>query len=76
MQDPSPSPQINVSKIPGGGGVAGMLFAVISLAIFLIGIPLLRFFLPFAIAIGAVVALAIRFKPHRTITGIRSLSLK
>ena len=76
MQDPSPSPQINVSKIPGGGGVAGALFAVISVTIFLIGIPLLRFFLPLAIAIGAAVALAIRFKPDRTIAGFRRLSLK
>jgi hypothetical protein len=64
MQEGAPSPQINVSKIPGGGGVAGALFAVISMAIFLIGIPALRFFLPAAIVLGAVVALAIHFIRH------------
>jgi hypothetical protein len=55
------SPQINVSKIPGGGGVAGALFAISSVLIFLIGIPILRFFLPAAIVLGCAVALAIYF---------------
>jgi hypothetical protein len=66
MAEGTPTPQINVSKIVAGGGIAGALFAVISMAIFLIGIPLLRFFLPAAIVIGAVVALAIHFKRHET----------
>ena len=39
MSEGTPNPQINVSKIPGGGGFAGFLFAVISMLIFLIGIP-------------------------------------
>jgi len=62
MREVAAPPQINVSKIPGGGGVAGAMFAIISLAIFLIGIPALRWFLPGAILIGAVVAVAIHFK--------------
>lgn len=60
----APNPQINVSKIPGGGGVAGALFAVISMTIFLIGIPALRFFLPAAILLGGGVAAVIHFKRH------------
>jgi hypothetical protein len=60
MQDSTPTPQINVSKIPGGGGIAGALFAVISLVIFLIGIPALRYFLLGAIVVGAAAALVIR----------------
>ena len=44
MAEGTPTPQINVSKIPGGGGIAGTLFAVISMLIFLIGIPLVRCF--------------------------------
>jgi hypothetical protein len=64
----TPRPQINVSKIPGGGGVAGAIFAVICTLIFLIGIPALRYFLPAAILLGGVVALVIRRirnrKPH------------
>jgi hypothetical protein len=64
VREDFPSPQINVSKIPGGGGVAGALFNVISLLIFLIGIPALRYFLPAAIALGSVVALLIHFIRH------------
>ena len=64
MGEGTPSPQINVSKIPGGSGFAGALFAVISILIFLIGIPALRYFLPAAIALGCGVALIIRFSRH------------
>jgi hypothetical protein len=46
------APQINVSKIPGGAGFAGALFALSSVIIFLIGIPILKFFLPAAIILG------------------------
>jgi len=67
MPESVPTPQINVSKIQGGGGLAGSLFAVISMLIFLIGIPALRFFLPAAIVLGAGVALAIHFKRHDTL---------
>ena len=39
MSDSAPNPQINISKIPGGAGIAGALFALGSMLIFLIGIP-------------------------------------
>ena len=66
MSEDTPSPQINVSKIPGGGGVAGAMFAVFSRLIFLIGIPALRYFLPAAIVLGCGVALIIHFIRHET----------
>ena len=66
MPESVPNPQINVSKIQGGGGAAGSLFAVISMLIFLIGIPALRYFLPAAMVLGCGVALAIHFKRHET----------
>jgi hypothetical protein len=66
MSEGAPNPQINVSKIVSGGGIAGALFAVISTVIFLIGIPALRYFLPAAVVLGCLVALAIRFKRHET----------
>jgi hypothetical protein len=66
MQEGTPSPQINVSKIKGSGGIAGALFAIISMAIFLIGIPLLRYLFPAAIVLGCVVALIIHFIRHET----------
>jgi hypothetical protein len=65
MQD-APAPQINVSKIPGGGGVAGALFAIISMTIFLIGIPALRYMLPAAAVIGCAVAVVMHFVHHET----------
>src|SRR5579872_2097510 len=61
-----PNPQINVSKISGGDGIAGAMVAVISTVIFLIGIPALRYFLPAAIILGCVVALIIRLSRHET----------
>ena len=66
MREDTPNPQINVSKIPGGGGVAGAMFAVFSTLIFLIGIPALRYFLPAAIVLGCGVALIIHFIRHET----------
>jgi hypothetical protein len=56
------NPQINVSSIKAGGGIAGTLFTASGMLIFLIGIPALRFFLPGAIVLGSVVALLIHFK--------------
>jgi hypothetical protein len=66
MRDDAPTPQINVSKILGGGGVAGALFAVISMVIFLIGIPALRFMFPAAIVLGCGIALIRHFIRHET----------
>ena len=60
MDQGSPKPQINLSKIPGAGGIAGALFAFGSMVIFLIGIPRLRFFLLAAIVLGCAVALILR----------------
>jgi hypothetical protein len=52
--------QINVSRIQGSGGIAGALFAIGSMLIFFVGIPLARVFLPAAIVLGCGVALLIR----------------
>ena len=66
MSEGTPNPQINVSKIPGGGGFAGFLFAVISMLIFLIGIPRLRYFFPAAIILGCGIALVLRLVRRET----------
>jgi hypothetical protein len=65
MSDDARSPQINVSKIPGGAGFAGALFAVSSVIIFLIGIPALRYFLPAAIVLGLAITGLIHFVRRR-----------
>lgn len=49
-------PQISIHRIPVGGGVAGLIFAVGSCLVFLVGIPALRWFLLGSVVVGAVVA--------------------
>ena len=53
-------PEINVSKIPVGGGVAGLMIAVTVVVIGLIGIPATRWFLLGSAALGMVIALFLR----------------
>ncbi len=66
MQEDTSRPQINLSKIPVGGGIAGAIFAIGSMLIFLLGIPVLRYVFPAAIVLGCAVALVIHFKRHET----------
>jgi hypothetical protein len=66
VSEGTPNPQINVSKIPGGAGIAGALFALGSMLIFLIGIPRLRYFFIAALVLGFGIALILRFIRHET----------
>jgi hypothetical protein len=78
MREDARSPQINLARIPVGGGIAGAIFAVGSMAIFLIGIPAIRYVFPAAIVLGCGVALVLHFIRHET-TGapwIRSATKK
>ena len=54
-------PEIDIAKIKVGGGVAGAIFTLGSMWIFLAGIPALWYFLALAIAVGAGIAVALRF---------------
>jgi hypothetical protein len=66
MRDDTSTPQINIAKIPVGGGIAGAIFAVGSMVIFLVGIPMLRVVFPAAIVLGCGVALVLHFIRHET----------
>lgn len=66
MREGIPNPQINVSKIPGGAGIAGALFALGSMLIFLVGIPRFRYFLVAAIIVGGGIALVLHFVRRET----------
>jgi sugar phosphate permease len=66
MKNDVSNPQINVSKIALGGGIAGAIFTIGSMVIFLLGIPLLRYIFPAAIALGCAVALILHFVRHET----------
>ncbi|SPE39116.1 hypothetical protein SBA3_3040016 [Candidatus Sulfopaludibacter sp. SbA3] len=54
-------PGINISKIPVGGGIAGMMAALSVVIIGLIGVPLTRWFLGASLVTGAVMALIRRW---------------
>jgi hypothetical protein len=66
MEEDTSSPQINMSKVQVGGGIAGAIFTVGSMLIFLVGIPVLRYLFPAAILVGCGVALLLRFIRHDT----------
>ena len=66
MLENVPNPQINVSRIPVGGGIAGAFCAAASMAIFLIGIPMLRYLFPAAVMLGCGVAIILHFIRHKT----------
>lgn len=53
--DEGKRPEISIHRIPVGGGMAGLIFAVGSCTIFLIGIPALRWFLLGAVIVGSAV---------------------
>lgn len=67
MPEPAPRPQINLAKIPVGGGIAGAIFAIGSMLIFLLGIPAIRYIFPAAIVLGCALALVIHFRRHKTL---------
>ncbi len=55
MADEGKRPEISIHRIPVGGGVAGLIFAVGSCMIFLVGIPALRWFLLLAVVVGSAI---------------------
>lgn len=57
-----------------GGGVAGFIFTVGSLLVFMIGVPAFRPFLVLAIGVGALVAVVLRLLRRSKSSG--ELSLK
>ena len=72
------NPQINASKMPVGGGIAGALVVISTMLIFLVGIPAMRYFLIGAIVLGCALAAIIRFvewlmppKPPETLFHMR-----
>ena len=64
MEDLSPRAEINMSKIPVSGDLAGLFFAAGTVLIFYWGIPVLRYVFPAAIVAGCAIALALHFMRH------------
>lgn len=57
-------PGITIHKLPVGAGFAGLVFTLGSVAIFLIGLPELWYFVVGAIALGIGVAAGLRLVRH------------
>ena len=53
-------PGINMHKIPVGGGIIGLLFAIGTAVIFILGFPTLWYFVVFSAGLGIAIALLIR----------------
>lgn len=68
-------PGISMHKIPVGGGFMGLLFAVGSALIFLLGLPALWYFVAFSGALGVVVAVIIQGASRRRSNRGQSLSI-
>lgn len=67
MEDEIHNPQINISKITVGGGIAGAFFTAVSTLIFLMGVPLVRLMFPVALLLGGGIALALHLARHKAI---------
>ena len=65
MSEEIRTPQINSAKIPISGNMIGAIVAAGSMAIFLIGLPVLWYLFPVAVALGCGVALVLHFVRHK-----------
>jgi len=68
-------PGINMHKLPIGGGFVGILFAVGSAAIFILGFPTLWYFVAFSAGLGVAIALMMRFVHQRMSDRNKPLSI-
>jgi hypothetical protein len=68
-------PGINIHKLPVGGGLIGLLFAVGSAVIFILGFPTLWYFVAFSAGLGILIALVIRIIHLRTSNRHKPLSI-
>ena len=66
MSEDTRFPQINSAKIPISGNIIGAIVAAGSMAIFLIGLPVLWYLFPIAVALGCGVALVLHFARHKS----------
>lgn len=61
MPNDQPHQGITMHRIRVGAGVAGFIVAAGFLVIGLVGVPMFRYFLAFAIMMGAIIALGMRW---------------
>ena len=74
MNDETPRAEINMARIPVSGGFSGLIFAVGTIAVFVIGIPSIRYMLPASLVLGCGIALALHYR-HEARKKERGLSI-
>lgn len=70
-----PHPGISMHKLPVGGGFIGLVFAVGSALLFLLGLPALWYFVVFSAALGIGIALMMRISSARRSDRAKPLSI-
>lgn len=75
MADHDPHPGITMHKLPVGGGFAGLLFAVGSAVIFILGLPSLWYFVAFSAVLGVGIAVIFRLVNSRRSERMKPLSI-
>jgi hypothetical protein len=75
MADSDRHPGITMHKLPVGGGFAGLLFAVGSALIFVLGLPSLWYFVAFSAVLGVVIAVIFRLVNSRRSERMKPLSI-
>ena len=58
-------PGISMHKLPVGGGVVGIIFAIGSAVIFIVGLPTLWYFVVLAFGLGIAIAVVLKVASHR-----------
>jgi MFS superfamily sulfate permease-like transporter len=61
MKDNVPRAEIDMAKIPADDNVGGLLVAIATVVVFLIGIPAIRILFPMAILAGCAIAVVLHF---------------
>ena len=56
--------EIDMAKIPADANAGGLIFAIATIVIFLIGIPALRFLFPVALLAGGAIAVILHLVRH------------
>ena len=75
MADNDQHPGITMHKLPVGGGFAGLIFAVGSALIFVLGLPSLWYFVAFSAALGVGIAVIFRLVNNRRSERMKPLSI-
>jgi hypothetical protein len=64
MKDDHLRSEIDIAKIPADANAGGLIFAIATMAVFLIGIPAIRFLFPVALFAGSAIAVVLHFLRH------------